>query len=757
MPIVLQPQEFFIKAANGVLDSRAPTGNTVPVWKEDTPADLVGATAAAGGTFNLAPYGYDAEGDAFEFYRTGGALDDGPGSIVVLPNGQVTVPPGLPAVDHYIEVDVLPAAVPITTLTVSGTGAWTFGQAFAKEDAPSNVRATGVQVDVRNRWSDGSVKYAVLSGTTGGTFTITTGTPDAGTLPAITTADISASVDFGAYGTATLADAINGADLTNYSGVAGTRPPAGKLRVVATGPYMREEHFYAPASNDTHLAVFWYVRKYSNGAVEVETVVENGWASVAGHATKAYTPVVTVNGTNRYPHGSLTHHGRSRWSRVDWKDAGYTAPVPSHYGPYLRASGAVPNYGFNSPPASAWTQNVETQPLLTTVDPVPFTQGNYRTDMLGGASSTTIGWVPIWEALYCSSSDARAYTAMIGNGRLHGSFQLCYRDERNFRPIKATDWPTRGFTSSGSGLAGVGGANSYFPGSGGSAGGWRTWDDSHHPAAGYVAYLVTGRWYFLEQLQFTAAVGSLVVNVGGRNAVPVTISYRQTRAVAWTYRTITQAFSATPDDDEMRANFGTLVDAYASYYAARVQSPEWANVFGRFYAYDDYATSNSAADWSQFMGNYFVLTLGMAQHMEAGSDATARGNLNTWAQFAYRWPVGVLGDASGWNWRRNGNLYIQVGTPQAVPPSTWYASWNAAYTAMGWPVVSDTEGQGLLDNPYGITASDPIRTLVMATAMAKDHGAAGAVDAWRRLSTSTDFVSQSTGFNADPTYGVMPR
>ena len=59
---------------------------------------------------------------------------------------------------------------------------------------------------------------------------------------------------------------------------------------------MREEHFYSPASGDNHLAVFWYVRKYANGELELDVSVENGWVNVAGPTNKDYTPIVTIKG-----------------------------------------------------------------------------------------------------------------------------------------------------------------------------------------------------------------------------------------------------------------------------------------------------------------------------------------------------------------------------------------------------------------------------------------------------------------------------
>jgi len=58
----------------------------------------------------------------------------------------------------------------LTSRAADGLHAWTFGQAFRMGHVPSGSTVTAddgpIQVDVRNRWPDGSLKFAVLSGIT---------------------------------------------------------------------------------------------------------------------------------------------------------------------------------------------------------------------------------------------------------------------------------------------------------------------------------------------------------------------------------------------------------------------------------------------------------------------------------------------------------------------------------------------------------------------------------------------------------------
>src|SRR5688572_28266680 len=63
--------------------------------------------------------------------------------------------------------DTLPV-IKLTSAAASGTHAWTFGQIFKKGDVPSGSsitsNANATQADTRSRYSDGSVKFAVISG-----------------------------------------------------------------------------------------------------------------------------------------------------------------------------------------------------------------------------------------------------------------------------------------------------------------------------------------------------------------------------------------------------------------------------------------------------------------------------------------------------------------------------------------------------------------------------------------------------------------
>lgn len=211
-----------------------------------------------------------------------------------------------------------------TTITLqggSGSVPYTLGHVFKQGDVPSGhylAASSGtLQADIRNRWPDGSIKYAVLSGvaTAGSTITLSR---VAGTAPVGAVAEpiVEAIVAFssvtnaagttigsGAFSASLAAARANGAQ-------SWSRTLAHRVRRI-DGPVMSEFHYYAPvldgatSTPEAHLAVWFFVRAYANGAVEIETVVENGWAQVASPGRRNYVATVTVAGTQRYTTGAL--------------------------------------------------------------------------------------------------------------------------------------------------------------------------------------------------------------------------------------------------------------------------------------------------------------------------------------------------------------------------------------------------------------------------------------------------------------------
>lgn len=164
-----------------------------------------------------------------------------------------------------------------------------------------------------------------------------------------------------------------------------------------------------------------------------------------------------------------------------------------------------------------------------------------------------IGLLPEWDVLYLVSNDPRADAAVIANAYGAGRFGTHYRDETTQRPLRFSSYPnlvTAGGSSSGISGNGASSQNLYTPAAQGTAP--PIWDTPRHPSLGFMAYLTTGRFYFMEEVQFVATLnylknsdatpkfaGGVFMSNAGANT---------TRGAGWAIRTLAQASGVTPDE-----------------------------------------------------------------------------------------------------------------------------------------------------------------------------------------------------------------
>ena len=649
------------------------------------------------------------------------------------------------------QVGLLPTLV-LVSGSGSGTRAWTFGQPFIKGAVtPGGIRAqsgaSAFQAEVRNLWDDGSVKYAVLSGISsfsGSSVSIVLGS--GGTLTsgsAVAEPDVQASVQFSSPAvTVELATArANGPMSWN-------RATAHRVRTIP-GPVMSEFHYYAPVPGDAHLAVWWFVRAYSNGAVEVETLVENGWLLVASPGQRNYTVAVSVGGSQRYT-GSLSHRHHTRWSRSDWVGSD-PAIVPKHDGAYLRATRLVPNYGYTNPTSAAWSDNSQVDTWdapLNNVNPPPFAQGNFPYSMGDYGYHESIGLMSRLEALYVTSQHEVAYRSMIGNARCYGRYNLHYRDETTGRPFRlsqpsgnASLATTLGMNSALAAFKyGFSDAPTYTPAPSGSAP--PTYTPSHAPAAPYLPYLVTGRWLFLEQVQFSATAHWLITQSSRQGASGVLDSgagAMQTRGAAWSLRSLSQAACITPDGDALQSEFRSSVGANANWYSSQYVGGAYSNGLGM--VYNSPNELNSTRPW---MNDFLVAVVGWTSDMELLSNSTGLIAFRNWL---YRSVTGRV-SSSGYCYQ-DAAAYSHDVSGSTTWAQVYQSNYSGSACSTGGALRGAYYPQGMQMSYWG--------NLMPALSYAVDHDAPGAATGWALLTGASNWASGIGGYQNNPTWGVVPR
>jgi hypothetical protein len=652
-----------------------------------------------------------------------------------------------------VAFDAISAASLDVTLTLTGGGsgkAWTFGHAFKQGDVPDGwyITATGpssFQADVRNYWADGSVKYAVLSGV-GGTSAVLSATTTAPTGSNVAEPSTAATVQFSSPATT-----VSLADARTNGSMAWSKTTAHKVREIL-GPVMSEFHYYSPVSGDNHLSVWWFVRAYVGGAVEVETVIENGWLNVASPNEKSYTVTVTVGGSTVYGPTALTHLHHTRWSRSDWAGTD-PAVTPAHDGAYFRSTKLVPNYTTAYGLPSSTTLNALTQTAE------PFAQASWPTNMGDAGNGGVI--LNNWEALYVTSSDARAYNATVVNSRAAGRYGIHYRDETTGAPPLYASYPTSGYT--GSGISDTGSVLIEFP-TGGTAP--PNYAKSHARPFGYLAYLLTGRHQFREQVEFQAQVSNFATTYTttfeSSRFPHVAAGAFTTRGVAWAIRSFAAAVVCVPDADSRAAQYETQLAKTLGYYGENYTDQ---NALGILIGYSSYDPGTST-DYTSFMEDSFTMASAWAYQVaneQLGSDKTRADNFVLWRATHI---VGRMGTQTGFCYRNAANYTVRYASTDLTGSSA--AAFNAGVYSNWATVYANTIGANNCDSGTTLSGTSGADPTIMSTeaypywglihtalAFAVDLGVSGASDSWARFTSAPNY--SPSNFNNLAVWGVVPR
>ncbi len=478
------------------------------------------------------------------------------------------------------------------TLTSSATNSsapFCAGFAFKKGDIPAgqsvSASIANFQVVPKNTWPDGSLKFAVVAGRA----PLTAGTPLAVDLraaaastatplglAALKATGVTVDVGCGGYGS------------VSWSG---TDWDSAFLAWIS-GPEMSSWIYRRPVGSDAHLVVWLEVRLYAGGAVEVLPWIENGYLKVAGAQSKSATFTFSLGGTQRFSRSiALACHCRtvllsgsavSHWLGTD--------PQVSikHDSTYLQSTGLVPSYR-----ASVADNSSVVTGLPSSF--VPLQQGSMPNAMGSAGYHPSIGLLPEWDVLYLVTNAASTWKALQFNAYSGGRYGIHFRDENTNRPLKFSSWPnlclaeggTDNISSKGQSATGettVASAGPAFP---------ELWEGTHHPSIGFTAYLVTGRWYFMEEAQFVATVGYLKQGSGSAQRQGSAGIYKSftgastTRGMAWQNRSLLQAACITPDDDPLHAEFLASVQANVEFLHARYVA-KTNNPYGWITPYTDY-------------------------------------------------------------------------------------------------------------------------------------------------------------------------
>ena len=642
---------------------------------------------------------------------------------------------------------------------------FTAGQALQQGQVPTGSTVVAdianFQFVIKNRWPDGSAKFAIMSGSTDlaantwKSIGLSVSASAAVSAAAVSTANlaatgVTASVQYGSYGTA----AWNAGDW------------GAPVQTWVSGPEMSAFTYRKPLGSDAHLVAWLEVRAYKGGRVEVMPWIENGYLRVAGSTAKSGTATFTLGGTQRFSQSlNLLNHQRavlaSGSTLTHWY-GGDPQVTPRHNTAYLIGTKMVPNYRGVTPAGSALFNQLASSYT-------PLGQADYETDMSGTGYAAGIGLLPLWDASYFSSGgDPRSLKAVLINAYAAGRYGIHYRDETTNRPLAFSSYPglVMGDGSNVNNVGSASGTGEFTPAASGANP--PLYDSPHHPSMGYTAYMLTGWNYFLEELQFLATANFLKqgnsTRGGSKGIFQSQAGSNIPRGAAWGIRSLAQAADVTPDADALHTEFvNSLNENVLHYHGRYVATPN--NPLGVVQPYDHLNDATAGNPWQAhiWQDDFVTMSFGYLKDQQLISAAN-QTKFDQFLAWKYKAIVGRMdtGLSGTFNYRRAVG-YSMFFAPRndanwdsGVGP--WYANWGAAASAMG--IEGADGGTSLL----GSSGSDPGSmeygywgNIQPALSYAVDHGAAGAAAAWDRLTSASNYATNASHFNDIPIWGVMPR
>jgi hypothetical protein len=445
-------------------------------------------------------------------------------------------------------------------------------------------------------------------------------------------------------------------------------------------------------------------------------------------------------------------------TQLSYWHQGVNDVVPSHDKAYLQASRLVPAYRAEVPDgASVWANLAQAY--------TPLQQGNFPNGMGAAGYHPSIGLIPDWDVLYLVGNNSRAFSGVIVNAYSAGRYGIHFRDETTLQPLKFSSYPNLVVRGAGSGIMGSGASSksTYTPLASGTLP--PTWNSTHHPSVGFTAYLLTGRFYFMEEIQFAATLNFLkntdVARKFSQGIFQTNVGANTTRGAAWAIRTLAQAACVTPDDDlPLRNEFLASLAANADYYhAIYVAQPN--NPFGFVAPYSNYSTGSGKYSEAIWMQDFFTGAIGYALDLELALPASSSTRLAEFFAWKAQSIIGRLGGTGSEDYLySDAGLYtLAVGAADNSNfidgSGPWFANWGEIYAATTGRTNPGEEGP--LRNGNFPEVSSYWGNLQPAIAYAVEHQVPGAAAAYARMTGASNWSTLVSRMNDTPVWSVVPR
>ena len=442
----------------------------------------------------------------------------------------------------------------VTTVKL-GVGWATFGQVVPQGAAPLGLQigTLPTQLDVKTRWPDGSIKFAVVS-----TF-----------IPAAGPYDVTASsARLGGFKPAV--PAVSATFTIGTQLYVATLPSAPSADTWLAGPVVQEwRSVVTPiASGAPHpfLRVIFDVRSYSDGSSRLDVTVENV-LNMTGATAVTYDVAITVSGRQILQARALTHYWMTRWRKTF--STGTLADVTPDFEPVFQGK-ALPRY-----------LSIVTENKYSTSGPKfgLLGGGDFHNPMNDHGGRPEIAPYPDWVARYlvrgAHASGRATKEYLLAMDEQAGAWPMHIRETDgtlvsiDAKPYFWLDKRCDIYLDSAPHLA------TCPQGDMTARGPLQPEPNNHQPSIGYQSYLLTGDRFFLDEMRFWAnysLIGTFEDNYSNwrgsgkdSNGKPIhpgswgSLYINEIRGIAWGLRTLTDAAAWLPDTDPMKGYLANKV------------------------------------------------------------------------------------------------------------------------------------------------------------------------------------------------------
>ncbi|ETR71675.1 MAG: hypothetical protein OMM_02311 [Candidatus Magnetoglobus multicellularis str. Araruama] len=492
---------------------------------------------------------------------------------------QITIIDG--GADPYFEKPIVDVTVTnISFEHLTGTPL-SFGHVFKKGDITSqdhltasfdNENSIPVQLDRKVFHADGSLRHGMIS------LIMPSIAYD---LPETLSLSIN-QAPTNAESTITLSDFLQTnyqtsvsviVDGTTYQANAKELLQNNDIQTWLSGPVVNEWHVSGPLksadnSNHPHLTVQFYIRAYKNSSwIRTSVIIENNWTYVKDPTNFTYD--ISINTENKvvYQKTNFVHYHHARWRKKFWQNVTSSEildfqPIHiSHDIRYLLKTKVIPNFDpdliGNIPQSVLNKTDTDWQKNNTPMSAGLINNWTYGSEM----------W-PIlkWTGQYLLSMDPIVKRAIIGNAELAGSFPLHYRDSNTRLPVSIDDYPhcTTHWKDHVNPETQLSEAPSKCP-DGSDCTNPHLVDPARKPAYTFIPYLITGDYFFLEELHFWTNF-CMIHDAPSDRDFSKGIIKGDDGDMAFSLRTLGQAAFITPEDHPLKAYFTQKLLANINYY-----------------------------------------------------------------------------------------------------------------------------------------------------------------------------------------------